>query len=734
MPPMGDSPDPVHRAKLKEIKNGTLVLAEPDDPTLQQTMAAGSGAMTPASPSTDRARYVLLGRLGAGAMGEVHVARDIALLRKVAFKRMLPEAARSPQIAARFFSEVQVTSQLDHPNVVPIYGLEVSGDGALGYSMKLVQGTTLASLIDEARKQATRDLQGEPERLAERLEVFLKICDAMAYAHEKRVLHRDLKPENVMVGRYHDVYVMDWGICRVMGEPEDAEEAKQAVVVSTGSEQATRYGALIGTPAYMSPEQAEGRNSELDGRSDLYTLGLILHEVVSLRIAVPAATLQACLARAAAGERDPLRHFQPRLHIARELGAIIAKACAKKPADRYAGVAEFAEDLRRYLRGDAVHARPDGPLQALARWLGRHKGAMLALLALGIFGGAAATGAEFVLAQRKAARTAHRNAVLESLLLTVSRRTNAVDNFFDKYEVALAGLAAHAEEALARPAPKQHARVYLGADFDKAGAGPPDLAPSPFYGRPTSVDHPVFVLAPGVDVNTVNSDLDRLATLKPALVDALLTTIGLMPSQLDAAKLRHLILIDETSVLRAFVALVNGVHISYPGIGGYPAGYDARKRPKYTLAAETHGIRWGNPFPDLKGHGLVLPCSTALWDASGKFLGVAGLEMAFDSLVQKELPLSDEPSFVEAFVVDRGGRVVVHTGEQNYADARKDPLNGDQPITLAPLEWPELARAIAAQPKGGTLALPGARRATWAPLTSLGWHYVAVTDESKLFR
>src|SRR5581483_3091163 len=128
MPPMGDSPDPVQRARLKEIRNGTLVLATPEDPTLQQTLAAGSGAMTQAPPAAERARYVLLGRLGAGAMGEVHVAKDVELLRKVAFKRMLPEAARSPQIAARFFSEVQVTSQLDHPNVVPIYGLEVSGD------------------------------------------------------------------------------------------------------------------------------------------------------------------------------------------------------------------------------------------------------------------------------------------------------------------------------------------------------------------------------------------------------------------------------------------------------------------------------------------------------------------------------------------------------------------------------------------------------------------------------
>jgi serine/threonine-protein kinase len=182
-------------AKLVGVQQRTLLLETPKKtlilPANQPTLVPaenGNSAPEVVEPSTGRSRYSLLGCLGKGAMGEVHVARDEDLLRKVAYKRMVPEVAQSRALAARFFSEIQVTAQLDHPNIVPIYGLEVAADNALGYSMKLVQGQTLAHLIEAARGQ-----KGDAT-LGQRLEIFLKVCDAMAYAHSKGVLHRDLKP------------------------------------------------------------------------------------------------------------------------------------------------------------------------------------------------------------------------------------------------------------------------------------------------------------------------------------------------------------------------------------------------------------------------------------------------------------------------------------------------------------------------------------------------------------
>jgi hypothetical protein len=203
---------------------------------------------------------------------------------------------------------------------------------------------------------------------------------------------------------------------------------------------------------------------------------------------------------------------------------------------------------------------------------------------------------------------------------------------------------------------------------------------------------------------------------------------------LSPAQVRNFILVEETALLRAFVSLENGVHCSYPGLGGFPPDYDGRKRPKYVLAARTRGIHWGNSFPDQFGHGLVLPSSTALYDASGRFVGVAGVEMAFDFIVGKLLPLPGVPAVVETFLVDEEGRVVVRSGEQRYGDARTDmtragDMHNDQPIALAPLPYPGMEELHGA----GRRSVGGGRMAVFYPLAALGWHYVVIVDEQKLF-
>jgi len=193
----------------------------------------------------------MLGRIGRGAMGEVQIARDAMLGRTVAYKRIVPELIGNAAMTARFFAEAQITSQLDHPNVVSIYDVEAEGD-QLGYAMKLVEGRTLSDLIEEHRQQLlTRGPREERTRFAERLRCFLAVCDAIAFAHAKGVLHRDLKPDNIMVGQYSQVYVMDWGICRVIGTPDEAPAAVEARASASPPHGRPRYGALIGPPADM---------------------------------------------------------------------------------------------------------------------------------------------------------------------------------------------------------------------------------------------------------------------------------------------------------------------------------------------------------------------------------------------------------------------------------------------------------------------------------------------------
>jgi serine/threonine-protein kinase len=334
--------------------------------------ATGSERGDTASPL----RYVVVGTAGQGGMGTVHVARDVDLLRNVALKELSQDGAHDRGARTRFVREVQVTAQLDHPHIVPVYSLEVAAGGRPAYAMKLVEGQTFRQLVDDAR---TRYAGGQPASdelsLAARLEHFLKVCDAVDYAHARGVVHRDLKPANLMLGRHNEVYVMDWGICRLLTHHEGLTAEAAVAPGAGGDANATALGTLIGTPMYMSPEQAQGRHADLDARSDLCALGLILFELVTLQRPFSATKVDQVIQQASTGERSAIVHAW-REAIPSELTAIIERATAFEPAKRYGSVGALAEDLRRFLRGDAVEARPDSAWEKLVRRLARRRQAV----------------------------------------------------------------------------------------------------------------------------------------------------------------------------------------------------------------------------------------------------------------------------------------------------------------------------------------------------------------------
>lgn len=304
------------------------------------------------SPFNRRAlgRYVIERELGRGGMGRVLEAYDPELRRRVAIKVILEGRGTSSAQLARFVSEAQITSQLEHPSVVPVHDFGITREGTLFYVMKRVSGYALSEILALLREAPHAALEWSRHRL---LGVFGQVCQAVAYAHSRSVLHRDLKPENIMVGDFGEVLVLDWGVARVMVEGH--EEELEGSVDRLPRVQ-TLDGAVIGTPGYMSPEQIRGEIASLDGGSDLWSLGSILYEILTLTPAFEASSTLELLAASLQAPRDP-RHLSPREPIPEELAELCLKALAPDRGARFASVTELARALQEHLEGSRRRKR-----------------------------------------------------------------------------------------------------------------------------------------------------------------------------------------------------------------------------------------------------------------------------------------------------------------------------------------------------------------------------------------
>ncbi len=666
----------------------------------------------------DAPRHRLLGVLGRGAMGEVHLARDEALHRAVAVKMMDPRLVHEPALAQRFHDEIQITAQLDHPAIMPVYAVERREDGTLSYAMKLIRGRTLKEVMGAAR--ATHEAGQKPDTdaaLPARLDLFLQVCGAVDFAHARGVLHRDLKPDNIMVGPFRDVIVMDWGIARVLGE---GETACTPGVEGAGRVKSTRFGAIIGTLSYMSPEQAFGRNEDVDARSDQFALGLILFEIVTLRRARVASNADQMLQLARDGRVGAIEHISPNEAVPRELAAIVRKATAKLPGERYERVEALADDVRRYLRGDAVLARPDTRMQTFSRWVARRRELSAAILlgllllvfvvvAVGVSGGVAA---------REAARlaAAEREERLTGVLAVASSHARGLDTALQHYEGLLNGLAFAAEAVLAaEPLP---AKVYLNADYATPGLGPPDLGPSTIFEQ-MSLDHIDVGFAEGVEAQPLQRRLHQLAALQPAFLRVLLQSSADNAITLSAAEQRRLIGEDGVPVTWAYVALEEGVIGGLPGTPTpYPDGYDPRQRPWYLNAHGKRAPHWGSVYLDESGMGLLLGCGTGLFSPEGAFVGVAALDVTVGCLVETLLQPAGMP--VEAYLVDSDGRVVVRSG-------LKEQATSGQEYQPEPFAWPGVVQAVSGGRRNGHLEI-NEDLVVWSTLDTMPWTYVLVGE------
>lgn len=354
-------------------------------------------------------RFRILRLYARGGLGEVFIAQDGEVQREVAIKQIKNKYADDRESRERFLREAAITGGLEHPGIVPVYGLGTYADGRPFYAMRFIRGDSLQAAIErfhgyrqkgqEAKDQnqasanshagvRRREADGRPRRsdrldletpgrmleLRELLGRFLDVCQAIAYAHSRGVLHRDLKPGNIMLGKYGETLVVDWGLAKATGtsdKPCSLDTLGPLFLPTVGDSSHTQMGSTIGTPAYMSPEQAAGRLDLLGKASDVYSLGATLYCILTGQAPQTSRDLDEVLDRVKRG--DFPKPSEIKRDMPKPLEAICLKALSREADERYCDADDLAADIKRYLADEAILALPEGPLARLQRFGRRHR-------------------------------------------------------------------------------------------------------------------------------------------------------------------------------------------------------------------------------------------------------------------------------------------------------------------------------------------------------------------------
>lgn len=317
-------------------------------------LLSGTDPDLPSNPPAGRHRYSNLREMARGATAQLRSAFDTVIGRSVAIKSLVPEQLSNRVERRRLLREGRVTAQLQHPGTVPVYDIGDDDIWGVYFTMKRISGENLFEALKRIARGDHATIEAYP--LSRRLEIVADTCQALAYAHARGVIHRDVKPENIWVGNFGEVVLLDWGVAKVWGHPDDNEPISHSSLAGRreGGEinqlqTLTGHGQRPGTPLYMSPEQVDGKRG-IDERSDIFSVGVVLYEALAVREPFRGATIDETFINIKHAEVPRPSELAPHVGITPEMDAVVLKAMQKRPADRYQHMRDLIHEIKTLAR------------------------------------------------------------------------------------------------------------------------------------------------------------------------------------------------------------------------------------------------------------------------------------------------------------------------------------------------------------------------------------------------
>ena len=597
--------------------------------------------------------YELKDKFSEGSQGIIRSAFDKSLKRHIVVKSLKvdKEEEHAKKDANLFVSEARIMAQLDHPSIIPLYGLHCGAESKLHLAMKHIHGKTLQKYLKDIillyEREGVENFD-EKRSISTRIEYLIKVCEAVDYAHCKGVIHRDLKPENIMIGNYGEVYVMDWGLACLIkpGKKTCPQKPKEKVE-------------LVGTPCYIAPELIKG--APCSPQSDIFSLGMILFDIVTLHRAAGGRTVNDVLKNIINRKYSPFKHKFLKGKLSNDLKAIFEKAVCPVPEQRYKSAHDMAEDLKLYLMSEETSARPDNIFRKCTRAMVNHK--LITSLVVLIILLCLSASTIYSLSEQNSLMKEQRvrEAMLTNFQGSVARQGHAMERIFHNFGNQLANLSYQAGRLLGGRV-TEDGRVYLIKDYLKTSTAPPDYTYSPAYRQKISLDYPVFKL--GDSAKLTDKTSKKIIALSPMFKHIMFESDSILKDKTEKAA-RNIIINQGVTLSWVYVGLKNGSILCYPGGNIYSQKYDPRKRPWYQKALTRKKQElWSKPYKDAFSSNIVMSCTKCIYDDKGVFQGIAAMDISLDYIRERMFGNKSIPGMKE-YLLSKKYRIILSSDFQN---------------------------------------------------------------------